>query len=308
MDARTLLRRIGAALGLAIFALLVFRLQPHWPALRRAWQGLAWQDLALALAGVLAAQAAFAAAWHRLLHAPGERGNYLGDAARWSVSLAGKYIPGKVWQPLARYGLYHGADRGARVAPAYVRELLLTLSAASAWVALARPAARASATPSPMALGFGLGALVLALLAAPGVGVRALSLLARWLPAAWQLGDARWRVVAVAWAWQALGYALLGLGLFALGRGLGWFDDSQAGLAIAAMCFGGLAGIAALFVPAGIGVREAAMAWFLAPVIGAAPALMVAVLARAWISLGEALVVAAGLAWLQRHPSAAPTS
>jgi hypothetical protein len=99
---------------------------------------------------------------------------------------------------------------------------------------------------------------------------------------------------------------LLGLGFFALGRGLGWFGPAHAALAISALCFAGLAGIAAFFVPAGIGVREAALAWILAPAIGPGPALMLAVLARAWISLGEAALVVAGLLWLQRHPDSRP--
>ena len=131
--------------------------------------------------------------------------------------------------------------------------------------------------------------------------------------------DRRWpgRLAVAATGWSAYlaaaigqmgGYVLLGLGIFALGRGLGWFQADEAPLAIAAFCFAGLAGVAALFVPAGIGVREAALAWFLAPALGAGPALMVAVLARAWISLGEAACIGAGLAWLRKPRAGAPTA
>jgi glycosyltransferase 2 family protein len=305
MATRNLLRWAGAALGLAVFAVLVWRLAPHADALALAWRRLSAADLALAFAAFLAAQAAFAWSWHRLLHAAGETGEFIGDAARWSVSLAGKYFPGKVWQAVARYGLYHGGARGARVAPAYLREMLLGASAAMACVTLGAPWLGAQARP--LAWIFGTGALVLALLAAPGVGMRVAAVAARWLPGHVQLADTRWRAMLVAWGWQALAYGLLGLGFFALGRGLGWFEARHIGLAIAALCFGGLAGIAAFFVPAGIGVREAAIAWILAPVIGAGPALLLAVLARAWISLGEAVLVIVGLAWLQRHGKPATT-
>ena len=94
MNTRAALRWAGAVLGVAVFALLVWRLAPHSQLLAQAWRGLSWLDLTLAVAGVMLAQLAFAAAWHRLLHAAGETGAFAGDAARWSVSLAGKYIPG----------------------------------------------------------------------------------------------------------------------------------------------------------------------------------------------------------------------
>lgn len=304
-QARTWLRWTGALVGVAIFALLVARLLPQASQLSVAWQRLGWVDVAVAFLAFFAAQAAFARSWHRLLHADGESGEFAGDAARWGVSLAGKYFPGKVWQAVARYGLYHGAARGSRVAPAFLREMLLGTSAAMACVAIGAQASHGQAR----ALGgiFGGGALVLAILASPGLGMRLSALVERWLPGRARMADARWRVVLVAWGWQALGYVVLGLGFFALGGGLDWPDPSWAALAIAALCFGGLAGIAAFFVPAGIGVREAAIAWFLAPVIGTEAALMLAVMARAWITLGEVVVIAAGLAWLQRRPRAVAT-
>ena len=105
----------------------------------------------------------------------------------------------------------------------------------------------------------------------------------------------------------AFGYLALGLGFFSLAGGLDWPDPAWARLAIGALCFGGLAGIAAFFVPAGIGAREGAIAWFLAPTVGMESALMLAVMARLWITVGELMVVATGLAWLQRHPRAVPT-
>lgn len=301
MRTRTALRWAGAAFGLLVFGWLLAGLAPHADSLGQAWRSLDGVDVLWAMLAFFGAQLAFAAAWHRLLKGSGERGHFAGDAARWSVSLAGKYFPGKVWQAVARYGLYHGAARGSRVAPAYAREMLLSTGAAMALVALG-----AGAAP-PQARGlvpvFAVGALLLLLLATPVLERRAIALAERWLPGRLAASDAGWSGGVAALTWQLAGYLLLGLGFFALGRGMGWFDASHAGVAIAALCFGGVAGIAAFFVPAGIGVREAAIAWFLAPLIGAGPALALAVLARAWISLGEALMVAAGMLWLRRSPA-----
>lgn len=305
MPARTALRWLGTLLGVAVFAVLVARLAPQLDGLEVALSRLGWMELGLAFALFFAAQGLFALSWHRLLHAAGERGEFAGDAARWAVSLAGKYFPGKVWQAVARYGLYHGAERGGRVAPAFLREMLLGTSAAMACVAFG--ARHAGPRGEALAWIFGAGAVALALLAAPGLGVWLAARVERWLPGRARLADTRWSAVLVAWTWQLLGYVLLGLGFYALAGVTGWPDASAASLAIAALCFGGLAGIAAFFVPAGIGVREAAIAWFLAPAIGMDSALMLAVLARAWISAGELVLVLGGLAWLQRHPRAVPT-
>ena len=91
------------------------------------------------------------------------------------------------------------------------------------------------------------------------------------------------------------GYVAIGLGLFALARGIALPAAGQASTMIAAFCFAGLAGIAAFIVPAGIGVREAALAWYLSPVLGIGPATLLAVVARIWISLAEAILVVFGL-------------
>jgi hypothetical protein len=127
----------------------------------------------------------------------------------------------------------------------------------------------------------------------------ALGLVRRWSP--WQLdlpeGGASW--LPLAWCLQVLGYLVLGIGCLALGLAFGLLRPELVLPVAAGLCFAGLAGIAAFFVPAGLGVREAALAWFLAPWLGAAPALLLAVLARLWISMGEATVIAGGLLWLR---------
>ncbi|MCX7042936.1 MAG: hypothetical protein NT117_09740, partial [Gammaproteobacteria bacterium] len=101
--------------------------------------------------------------------------------------------------------------------------------------------------------------------------------------------------MAVAWLMMVSGYVVLGLGLIALARGLGIGQVGMGWPMVAGLCFAGLAGIAAFFVPAGIGVREAALAWYLGPIIGPAPAALLAVAARIWISIGEAALIGGGL-------------
>ena len=305
MRSRTWLRWSGLVLGLAVLGVVIARLAPHWDALAGAWSRLGAGHLLASIACLFAAELAFAWAWHRLLRAPGESGRFADDAARWATSLAGKYFPGKVWHAVARYGLYHNGPHATRVAPAYLREMLLSFAVAMALVAWG--AGDGPAVPMLRPL-FALGALLLGLLAMPGPGEWVVAMIDRRWPGRLAVAATGWSAYLAAAIGQMGGYVLLGLGIFALGRGLGWFQADEAPLAIAAFCFAGLAGVAALFVPAGIGVREAALAWFLAPALGAGPALMVALLARAWISLGEAACIGAGLAWLRKPRAGAPTA
>lgn len=299
MRRNRILRGLGIALGLLVFALVLRQLHGYRDELRLSWAQVRWPAIALSVLAFVVAQALFAGCWHRLLSGGGRMDSLRGDIARWCVSLAGKYFPGKVWQAVARFGLYHGAPEGARVAPAFAREMLLSMSAAMAWVAL--PGGLWRDGPDSLTLPFSLGAALLLLLAMPRFSAWALAALQRWTPLRLALPASTPAAVIEAWLLQLGGYLMLGLGLVALAQGLGVSTSGHAMPIIAALCFAGLAGIAAFFVPAGIGVREAALAWYLAPLLGLGPATLLAVAARVWISLGEAALVGLGLFLLRNE-------
>ena len=292
------LRRVGIVLGLAVLGFVLYRLHGQWQSLDFSWSRLRWPDIGASLLLLVAAQALFAFSWHRLLSDAGESGELRGDVARWCVSLAGKYFPGKVWQAVARFGLYHGAERGKKVAPAFVRETLLSLSAAMAVVA-AHGWSDVAAT-GRLELAFSIGSLALLLLSLPGVARTAAGFIQRWMPMRLVIPEGGVASLVEVWAMQLAGYLVLGLGCLFLARGIGIAQADITMPVVAGLCFAGLAGIAAFFVPAGIGVREAALVWYLAPVIGPAPAALLAVAARVWISVGEAALVAAGMLVLNR--------
>lgn len=60
----------------------------------------------------------------------------------------------------------------------------------------------------------------------------------------------------------------------------------------AAYIIGGAIGIMALFVPSGIGVREAVIVLFSTPFIGSAPAIVVAIIARLYSTLADGVLAA----------------
>lgn len=294
------LRRIGIVLGLAVLGFVLYRLHAQWQPLDFAWSRIRWSAIGTSLALLAVAQGLFAFSWHRLLSDAGESGELRGDVARWCVSLAGKYFPGKVWQAVARFGLYHGAERGKKVAPAYIRETLLSLSAAMAVVAAHGWSDVAAIGRLPLV--FSIGSLALLMLSLPAVARAAAGCLRRWTATRFVIPEGGIPALVEVWLMQVAGYLVLGLGCLFLARGLGIAQADITLSVVAGLCFAGLAGVAAFIVPAGIGVREAALAWYLAPVIGPGPAALLAVAARVWISVGEACLVAAGMIAL--HQSA----
>lgn len=290
---------LGLALGVFVLGLVVYRIHAQRQSLDFSMAQVRWFPLGLSILFYFAAQAMFAGSWHRLVSGRDGSGELVGDFARWCVSIAGKYFPGKVWHGLARVGLYHGAHRSPRVAPAFIRETCLSLSAAMTVVAV--HGLLKGSGPGWLELGFAMGAVSLLLLSLPDIARIALGWLARWSPLRLAVPDGSLGELALVWLMQVFGYVLFGLGLLALAKGLGIEQAGMAWPMIAALSFAGLAGIAAFFVPAGIGVREAALAWFLSPIIGPAPAALLAVMSRLWISAGEAVLVAGGLLALRNR-------
>jgi hypothetical protein len=305
-------RRLGGVLGLALLALVAWRMLQFRDQLQLDVRVLRSPWLAAAVCAALASQAAFATAWHRLLGSGGA-GAWRHDAACWSVSLAGKYVPGKVLQPVLRVGAYRGRASAVRVASAMLRELLLAMGASCTWVA----AHAALDARAPAAWGWAAvaGAVLLPLAAWPPCWSWLEQLAARLArrapassPAAQVHAQAQAQAgghAAQAWAWQVLAYLLLGVSVDGLARAL--VPGQAPGLLAATGAFGfaGIAGVLAFVVPAGLGVREAALAWYLAAWLPAGPAALLALAARACLTLAEGVAVAWGL-WQLRAGRAPP--
>ncbi len=300
----------AAQLGLTVLATyFLFR------SLRLSWDQLAGLDPAawrprpgVFLASVAALLAVFVylvTLWARMVRSFG--GPALGlheSVAIFFLANLGRYIPGKVWQML---GLaYLAARRGVSVpvsSAAAVLGQLFSLGAAAIVAAAAIALARSAGGPAggggaglpkqmaPWALALAAGiALVIVMPAALRLGLRIAFRLSR-RPGAPPALDpwfgVRWLALYVpAWIGYGLAFGLLWSAFPALGRVV--WSAAVGGFAGAYFL-----GYAALFAPAGIGVREGAMAVLLAPWLGAPQAAVLAVAARLWMSAAELLPLAA---------------
>ncbi|CAN5115868.1 hypothetical protein BH11PSE14_BH11PSE14_10840 [soil metagenome] len=289
-------RWLGAVLGVALLALVLWRLVEYRDQLVVDWATLSWPLIGAALAASCAAQFLLASAWHVLIPATAAAGWRI-DVARWSVSLAGKYIPGKVFQAVLRLGSYRAQGGSTLVAPAMLREILLSMSAACAWVAVHL----ATTTMGPRALlwPIALAALVLAVAALPSASRPFGQLLRRLMPGqVIATAPAQSRILA-AWGLQAAAYLLLGVSVWLLAIALAPGQAPGLLACLAGLCFGGVVGVAAIMVPAGIGVREAALAWYLAAWLPAGPAALLAIAARLCLTAAEFAALLVGL-WIVR--------
>lgn len=237
---------------------------------------------------LFAALAATAWFWSRLLSAFGEPPIALSPAvAIVFVANMGKYIPGKLWHLAGMAVLAKRAGRsgvaagtaavagqvlhlaGAAVAGSWAVYRWIAYQDMSKWTLFALLALLAAAVA--FVAGGGLRSLLQAVLRrsgreaviAPGSG----RVLLAWLPA------------------YAANWLALGLAFYWLGKGTGFpvpFLD-----AVSAFAGAYFIGYASWFAPAGIGVRESALVFLLAPALGLDGGVVVAALQRVWITAIE---------------------
>jgi glycosyltransferase 2 family protein len=226
------------------------------------------------------------------------------------VSNLARYVPGAVWQfaGLAAMAAAAGASPVAATLAVLLQQLVLLttgfvliLSGAphflGAWT-------RTLDSVSQLLLAALLtGALI-------WLGPRALPVVRRWaervvkrpvpLPSPPHRGFALYVVRA------ALGWVAYGVAFWLFSRAL--FGDAapSAWLAATAYVASYLAGLLAIFAPAGIGVREGALVLSLQPAIGAERAFVLAVASRVWLVALEIIdaIVVVGIDWARSRLTA----
>lgn len=297
---RGLLWVVQIALTLAATHFLFRSLRLSWSELE-AVDGARWRPNVLPLlASVAALLFVFlylVALWARMIRALGGPRLRLTEATRiFFLANLGRYIPGKVWQ-LAGLA-YLAGQRGVPLPVASTSAVLGQLYSLGAAACLGAFGFVLAAGPvSRLPSGLVAGALILAVTVAIFLLVPAALRLV--LRLAFHLSrrgqpprlDAwfgpRWLALYLpAWAGYGLAFGLLWATFPALGR-VSW-QAAMGGFAAAYFL-----GYAAIFAPAGVGVREGAMAVLLAPWLGAAEAAVLAVVARIWMTAVELLPLVA---------------
>ena len=215
----------------------------------------------------------------------------------------GRYLPGKLWQ-LAALSVFSGQagfDRGTGAAAGVIGQVF-ALCAAAVLGAPALLGRAGGSTGATLAL-FAALAIILGLLSHPGLQSRGLKLASRIARAPSPHRAVPGRVFVLRYFGMYFLNWLLYCGAFVFFvQGLG-FPTADTLTLVSAFAGSYLLGYAALFAPAGIGVREGFLIAFLTPGIGAG-AVGIAILTRLWMTVVD-LVPATGLVLWQTWPRAA---
>jgi hypothetical protein len=96
-------------------------------------------------------------------------------------------------------------------------------------------------------------------------------------------------IALVSHATVAIGFCLLALAFVPI-------ELAQVPMLVGALCASGIVAALVFFVPAGIGVREGALAWLLSFALPDPVAVLIALATRLWVSVADALAIITG--WL----------
>ena len=223
--------------------------------------------IAIAFILAIVSYFAFVDAW-AALRGRGETWRDVGGI--WFASLLARYVPGAIWQSAVRIAGAHAAGEPKQLALLqYVAEQLLACFSA-ATLALAVIGIMRLEIERSVVLG-------LSLIVVGSSGI---------------VYAARRRGITVGWTMRAVTATLLGHIAMALGFAafvMSWthVDLRIGATSMAAFLVAGVAGVLAVFVPAGLGVREAVLSLLLAPQLGDAFAIAVAFASRVWLLLSE---------------------
>ena len=292
---RTWFRLVGLLAGIAVLAWMIHFAYVHAAAIDVDWTRVRVQPAILSFVILLASYACFASAWGVLADRAGLRVPWGQQVQYWNLTLPSKYLPGKVWQGLSRLALYRDHRSGAASVMAIALEAMAQISCASMLGGIALLAAAGDRQRWLPFAAILFGVSTTAMLCTRPLGAVVDTITRR-------LGFPRppavsRRVLAAVLIWQAVGYLLMIAAYVLVVAAIG-FD----GLAIlpslaGALLLSGVAGLLAIVVPAGVGVRDAAFAWIIVGVVPAQTAVMLSLLSRVWLIAGDifAFVVAAAL-------------
>lgn len=261
-------------LAVALVVLLAVRLWQLWHEHPVHFSQVDGAVFVLAVAVSVVAVAAYGLVWPYLLRRLGVHVG-VGWIGLFFTSQLGKYLPGSVWQFAGRVGL--AKRRGVPVQTALmsvVAEVVLSSLAAGLLGLLVVPAWVALVVLAGVAL-----AAVVVFRLAPRAALRVTRLLAR-LRVDRATFTAAVRAAPVGGALYIPVLGAYGLAFWLTGRALFAVPASQLGVYIGTFALAWLAGLAAVFAPGGIGVREAVIAALLTSRLGEAHAIVLAATSR----------------------------
>lgn len=297
---RTLLRVLQLTLAAIIVALVVRRIVAEWGAVTLALDQARPNWLALCASGlvVLATYAVLIETWRVVLRGWQHDIPFLDAARIWTISNLGKYLPGKVWSITALAVM--SREYGVTAAEGATASVLVTLINTLIGFAVAIITGASLLRLSPLVV-IVIAVMAIAVLASPSalptLGVVAGRVFKREIV----LRPLDHRVLLSAGALTCIAWLMYGVAFWLFTKGV--LGAAPGALRDYVAVFAGsyLIGFVAIFSPAGVGVREGAMALALQRAgFAAGPAYLLVVASRLWLTALEVIPPLIFLAFVRR--------
>ncbi len=312
---------LRVAFVLALLAPLGYAIYQQWTEVRQVLAQVNWLQASLGWAILMLAQPLMGAISWIVLRFLKQDFAYWRITAVYFISQAAKYLPGGIWAFPGRVAAYQaiGVEKSASVISLVQEVGALFLGAAALGIAGVFSGLRIEPWVRAAVFAGALVCLATVLLSQHPLAWKALAQARRTFealklgfkkgkpqpanPTGADQGASPIETFSIAWAPASLltsliFWLLVGVGFYYLAisvapqlRQLTWLQ--AASIFALAWC----AGFVVVLAPAGLGVREAALSGLLAAYIPLSEALSVALLARLWWTLGEALFILIALAW-----------
>jgi hypothetical protein len=268
----------------AAYYLIRRQLLPNWTEIRA--RHFAWEAAPLLMSAVLVVLtlAVFLAAWIASLRWCAERIAPLDAAKVWFTANLARFLPGGFWQfaSLAVMSSRYGMRPAAATATVLLEQIVLLLTGLAVVAGFTPVVLHATWWRVALIVALILGAAILLLL--PRLTRRLPSLSLVWSQLRARQLIEFFVILTVPWLLYGTAFRLLATGLLGAGQLQGSW-----GFYIAAFTGSYLAGVIAVFAPAGLFVREAALISVLTPVLGGADAVILAIASRIWLTALEIL-------------------
>lgn len=297
---RTLVRVLQLTLAAIIVALVVRRIVAEWGAVTLALDQARPNWLALCASGlvVLATYAVLIETWRVVLRGWQHDIPFLDAARIWTISNLGKYLPGKVWSITALAVM--SREYGVTAAEGATASVLVTLINTLIGFAVAIITGASLLRLSPLVV-IVIAVMAIAVLASPSalptLGVVAGRVFKREIV----LRPLDHRVLLSAGALTCIAWLMYGVAFWLFTKGV--LGAAPGALRDYVAVFAGsyLIGFVAIFSPAGVGVREGAMALALQRAgFAAGPAYLLVVASRLWLTALEVIPPLIFLAFVRR--------
>lgn len=272
----------------------VYFVARNWDGISTGFGRLDLPDVIGSFVAVLGGLGAAALAWRAVLSGLGSHLPVRAAARVYFLGQLGKYVPGSIWPIMAQaelskeYGVARARSGFAAVTQMLIGLVVGIVVAGATLAASSRAAVEAYWWLAVVAVG---GVVTLA----PPVFNRLMAVALRL--ARRPVGDPlSSRTVFASAGWCLAMWMAFGVHVWLLARGLGASGDNLLLLTTGAYALAWAAGFVVVFVPAGAGVREAALVLALSPAVGADDALALALVSRALMLVGD--FTGAGVAML----------